>query len=145
MELEPPHLEPDQFDELVADILDGLPENWSPLLDHINVVVDDEPLDEDLRDGVPAGQDLLGRYRGGSSPVQLLAGGLSGPAVMAPAEIALFQGPLERSSSSLDDLRQLVRDTLVHEIGRFLGMPDEDEDMDDDAYLDDEGTVDAAP
>jgi hypothetical protein len=51
----------------------------------------------------------------------MIGGGLTGPAVAAPPEIALFPGPLERASASLDDLRRLVHDTLVEQIGRFLG------------------------
>jgi predicted Zn-dependent protease with MMP-like domain len=84
------------------------------------VVVEDEPTEDDLAAGSPTDTLLLGRYRD-TAPVQLIGGGLAGPAVAAPPEIALFQRPLERASSSLDDLRRLVRDTLVEQIGRYLG------------------------
>src|SRR5881392_3000202 len=128
------HLEPEQFDLLVSEVMDELPKEWAPLLDNMAVVVEDEPAEDDFPAGSPADTLLLGRYRD-TAPVQLIGGGLTGPAVAAPPEIVLFQGPLERASSSLDDLRRLVRDTLVEQIGRYLGYaeepPDEDEERAD--------------
>jgi hypothetical protein len=58
--------------------------------------------------------------------------------VAAPPEIALFQGPLERASSSLDDLRRLVHDTLVQQIGRYLGYKEEPPDEDGELADEDE-------
>jgi predicted Zn-dependent protease with MMP-like domain len=131
---EPLHLEPEQFDLLVSEVMDELPQEWAPLLDKMAVVVEDEPAEDDLPAGQPPETPLLGRYRG-TAPLQLIGGGLTGPAVAAPPEIALFQGPLERASSSLDDLRRLVHDTLVQQIGRYLGYkedpPDEDGELAD--------------
>ena len=124
------HLEPEQFDLLVSEVMDELPQEWAPLLDNMAVVVEDEPAEDDLPAGSPADTPLLGRYRD-TAPVQLIGGGLTGPAVAAPPEIALFQGPLERASSNLDDLRRLVRDTLVEQIGCYLGYAKEPADEDE--------------
>ncbi len=115
------HLEPEQFDELVSDVMDELPREWAPLLDNIVVVVEAEPVAEDIPDDAPSGTTLYGLYRGVAVPAQFLGGGLAGPAMSAPPEIALFQGPLERASASLDDLRARVRETLTHEVGHHFG------------------------
>ena len=115
------HLEPEQFDELVSEVMDELPREWAPLLDNIVVVVEAEPAAEDIPDDAPPGTTLFGLYRGVAVPAQFLGGGLAGPAMSAPPEIALFQGPLERASASLDDLRARVRETLTHEIGHHFG------------------------
>ena len=85
------HLEPEQFDLLVSEVMDELPQEWAPLLDNMAVVVEDEPAEDDLPAGSPADTLLLGCYRD-TAPVQLIGGGLTGPAVAAPPEIALFQG-----------------------------------------------------
>ncbi len=132
-------LAPEEFDALVSDVMDELPEEWGPLLDRITVVVDDEPQDDDVRGAHADDSELLGCVRGAGGPVRLLGGGLSGPAVAAPPEIALFQGPLQRASSGPEELRALIRETLVREIGRCLGLPDDEEldDESDDALDDD--------
>ncbi len=118
------YLDQEEFDALVAEVLDGLPREWSPLLDNMAVVVDEEPSEDDLRT-VPQDATLLGLYRGGAVRTQFLGGGLAGPAMSAPPEIALFQGPLERASSNPDDLRERVRHTLVHEIGHHFGYSED--------------------
>src|SRR2546423_8624439 len=100
--------------------MEELPQEWAPLLAKMVVVVEDEPAEDDLPAGSPPDTLLLGRYRD-TAPVQLIGGGLTGPAAAAPPEIAPFQGPLERARSRQDDLRQLVRDTLDQQIGRYLG------------------------
>ncbi len=122
---EPLHLDPEQFDELVSEVMDGLPEDWAPLVDTMTVVVEDEPSEGDIPAGAARAEEPLGHYRGNSAPVQLLGGGLVGPSSAPPAEIALFQGPLERASGSLDELRRLVHETLVHQIGYHFGYRDE--------------------
>ena len=124
------HLEQEHFDLLVSEVMDELPQEWAPLLAKMVVVVEDEPAEDDLPAGSPPDTPLLGHYRD-TAPVQLIGGGLTGPAVAAPPEIALFQGPLERASSSLDDLRRLVRDTLVQQIGHYLGYSEEPTDEDE--------------
>jgi len=118
------YLGQEEFDALVTDVLDGLPREWSPLLDNMAVVVDEEPSEDDLRT-VPQGSTLLGLYRGGAIRTQFLGGGLAGPAMSTPPEIALFQGPLERASADPDDLRERVRHTLVHEIGHHFGYSED--------------------
>lgn len=120
-----PHLEPEQFDELVTEVMDGLPEEWTPLLENIAVVVEDEPSADEAPDGSGGEAVFFGLYRGATAPAQFLGGGLAGPAMSAPPEIALFQGPLERASGDTDELRRRVRETLVQEIGHHFGFRDD--------------------
>lgn len=134
----PPHLAPDEFDELVSEVIESLPGEWSPVFDQVTVVVEDEPGDEDLgiddldledadlededEEGADEPEHLpFGRFRGFAQPVRLL-GGLTGTPPVSPPELALFQGPLERASGSLDELRQNIRQTLIEEIGHFFGV-----------------------
>jgi predicted Zn-dependent protease with MMP-like domain len=141
---ESPHLEPEAFDAFVAEILDELPSEWAPILDNMAVVVEDEPLEDDLAAEPRHSGELLGRYRGSGGPVRLLGGGLTGPAVAAPPELALFQGPLERASADRGELRELVRDTLVREIGHVFGIADEqdaDEDDEDEWDVEEEDAL----
>src|SRR5919201_6341490 len=93
------HLEPEQFDLLVSEVMDELPQEWAPLLDNMAVVVEDEPAEDDLPAGSPLDTPLLGRYRD-TAPVQLIGGGPSGAGAGAPPEIAPFQGAPGRPSAN---------------------------------------------
>jgi predicted Zn-dependent protease with MMP-like domain len=129
----PLHLETAEFDQLVSDVMDGLPEEWTPILENMAVVVENEPPDDE----VPEDEgEVFGAFRA-TSAIAFLGGGLAGQAASAPPEVALFQGPLERASASVDELRERVHATLVHEIGRRFGYGDEDFADDDEEY--DEG------
>jgi predicted Zn-dependent protease with MMP-like domain len=131
---------PEQFDELVSELLDELPQEWAPLLDNLAVVVEEEPTEDDLDAADTDDPDtLLGHYRGRGGVPQLVGGGLAGPGVAAPPEIVLFQGPLERAGGDVEAIRGLVRETLVREIGRILGVRgDEDDEYDMDGDEDDD-------
>lgn len=133
---EAPYTELNAFDQLVSAVIDELPQELAPLIDSMAIVVEDEPPEADLADD---GAEPLSQYRGVPGPPALLGGGLTGPAAVAPAEIVLFQGPLERASTDEEHLRQLIKETLLHELRRHLGMVDDDEETDeDDADYDDE-------
>lgn len=125
----PLHLESAEFDQLVSDVMDGLPEEWTPILENMAVVVENEPPDDE----VPEGEgEVFGAFRAAYAVPFL--GGLAGQAASAPPEVALFQGPLERASASVDELRERVHATLVHEIGRRFGYGDEDFADDEEEY-----------
>lgn len=143
---ETPYTELNAFDQLVSEVIDELPAELAPLIDSMAIVVEDEPPELDLasEDVADDGAEPLSQYRGVPGPPALLGGGLTGPAAIAPAEIALFQGPLERASADEEHLRQLVKETLLHELRRHLGMIDDDAEADeddaDDVDFDDEET-----
>jgi predicted Zn-dependent protease with MMP-like domain len=43
-----------------------------------------------------------------------------------PDRILLFQGPLERESEDQDDLVAAIGETLIHEIGHYFGLSEEE-------------------
>ena len=53
-------------------------------------------------------------------------GGAVDPVTHLPASIVLFQRNLERFARDREELAEEIRVTLVHEVGHFLGL-DEDE------------------
>lgn len=107
------------FRELVSDALDSLPEDITRLMENVEVVVEDEPPPESLQ-GLPRGGSLLGEYRG----FPLTARGLNYEGAL-PDKISIFKGPIERSSTTPNDVREQVRKTVIHEIGHHFGI-DED-------------------
>jgi predicted Zn-dependent protease with MMP-like domain len=101
-----------EFERLVVDELDLLPDEMVDGLDNLVFVVEDRPEDGTL--------DTLGLYDG----VALTERGLYGFGEM-PDRIILYREPLLDVSADLDDLRDQIHITLVHEIGHFYGISDE--------------------
>ena len=112
---------PEEFDALVQRAMDQLPEQFAELLDNVVVVVEDEPDPEDLREmGFGPGEELLGLYRG--VPLTERETGY----FALPDQVSLYRGPLLRICSTRRELIREVRDTLVHELGHYFGLSDEE-------------------
>jgi predicted Zn-dependent protease with MMP-like domain len=103
--------EPD-FERLVADALDELPDDIRGLMTNVAVTVEDEP---------PPGQNLLGLYQG-------IPWGSRGPyyAGALPDKITIYRGPMERiTGGDPVQLRNQVRRTVFHEIAHHFGISDQ--------------------
>ncbi len=102
----------DEFERLVVDELDLLPDDMVDGLDNVVFVVEDRPEDGTL--------DTLGLYDG----VALTERGQYGFGEM-PDRIVLFREPLLALCVDLDELRDQIHITLVHEIAHFYGIDDD--------------------
>lgn len=102
----------DEFERLVIDELDRLPDDMVEGLDNIIFVVEDRPEDGSL--------DLLGLYDG----VALTERGQYGFGEL-PDRIILYREPLLDIAENLDDLKEQIHVTLVHEIAHFYGIDDQ--------------------
>ena len=102
--------EPD-FERLVRDALDQLPDDIRELMTNVAVTVEDMS---------PRGPNLLGLYEG-------IPWGKRGPyyAGALPDKITIYRLPLERiSGGDPEKLRFLVRRTVFHEIAHHFGISD---------------------
>jgi len=102
----------DEFERLVVDELDLLPDEMVDGLDNVVFVTEDRPEDGSL--------DLLGLYDG----VALTERGNYGFGEL-PDRIILYREPLLAVSENLDELKDQIHVTLVHEIAHFYGIDDE--------------------
>ncbi|MCS5714427.1 metallopeptidase family protein [Herbiconiux sp. CPCC 205716] len=102
----------DEFEALVGDELDQLPDDMLDGLDNVVFVVDDRP-----EDGSP---DLLGLYDG----VAVTERGQYGFGEM-PDRITVYREPLLAICDDVEELRDQVHVTLVHEIAHYYGIDDE--------------------
>ena len=105
-----------RFARLVARALDELPPFFVERMRNIQIVVDDEPSEEQRPED---GADLLGLYEG----VPLTGRGAGEPYL--PDRISIFRGPIERMTASPRRQAEIVRDTVVHEIAHHFGISDE--------------------
>jgi predicted Zn-dependent protease with MMP-like domain len=108
---------PEEFEALVEQALDGLPEEFAELLDNIVVMVEDEPDPEDVGPG-PA---PLGIYMG-TALTQRDSFQLPG----LPDRIIIYRGPILRICKDRRQVIREVRDTVVHELGHYFGMEEKD-------------------
>lgn len=104
-------LDSDEFEKLVVDQLDLLPDEMVDGLDNVVFVVEDRPEDGSL--------DILGLYDG----VNLTERGQYGFGEL-PDRIILFREPLLDVSADLEELKDQIHVTLVHEIAHFYGIDD---------------------
>ena len=80
-----------QFEDLVVEALDSLPPFFQAQMDNVVILVETWPSRRTLREmGVPAGQTLLGLYRGIPLTERTHAYNL-----VTPDTITLYQGPIE--------------------------------------------------
>ena len=88
---------------------------------NIAIVVEDEPSRELLREmGIRPPDTLLGLYSGTPLTERRWDYGNT-----LPDRIQLFQGPHERAADGDDDLVVAIGETLIHEIGHYFGMSEE--------------------
>ena len=109
------------FERLVEEALDGLPEHFAELLENVAVVVEEEPDPEVLRDlGMEPDEELLGLYLG----VPITA--RDSRYQELPDRVAIYRGPVLRCCGSRREVVREVRDTVVHELGHYFGLEDEE-------------------
>jgi predicted Zn-dependent protease with MMP-like domain len=102
----------DEFEQLVEQAIDSLPDDLRDFMSNVAVVVEDEP---------PAGLPLLGLYQG--VPLTNRSSAYAG---VPPDKITIYRGPLERYAG--DDPARLeaeVRRVVLHEIAHHFGISDE--------------------
>lgn len=118
----------DEFEELVQEALDSMPDQFLEDMENVAVVIADEPTEDELNriddDGRPAGtwygEEILGLYSGVPLTERYyddMEGGF-------PDVITIFKGPHERCFGSRDTIAKEVRKTVIHEIGHYFGLDD---------------------
>jgi predicted Zn-dependent protease with MMP-like domain len=111
----PLELSAESFDALVTEELDALADEIVEHLDNVIFVVEDLSPDNDM--------SLLGVYDG----IALTERAQYGYGEL-PDRIVLFRLALLGACSSMEELREQVHITLVHEIAHFYGLTDEELD-----------------
>ncbi len=115
-----------QFEELVGEALDDLPPFFQAQMNNIVILVERAPSRRTLREmDIPPGETILGLYSG--IPLTERTQGYN---MVPPDTITLFQEPIERAAADwegeyLDNVREEVRHTIIHEIAHHFGIDDD--------------------
>jgi len=110
-----------QFEALVERALRRLPRTFKDKLANIAVVVEDWADDATLADvGVEPPDTLYGLYRGVDLPHRDSSYGN-----VLPDVITIYQGPIEEDAADEEEMADIVRETVVHELGHYFGLDDD--------------------
>ena len=115
-------LERERFEELVAEAIDALPEEFQKKIENIDVVVETKASTEILgQQAIRWSGTLLGLYHG----VPLKNRGV-GYANVLPDRITIYQEPIENLCGNGNEISCKVREVFMHELGHHFGMSEED-------------------
>jgi len=108
------------FEQTVKEVVDSLPAELKGRLQNVAFII------EENFAGVPekweAGeQELLGLYHGVSQKDRGFWYGN-----VLPDRIIIYRKPLVRISASLQELKENIRQTVIHEIGHYFGFDEEE-------------------
>ena len=115
-------MERKRFEQLVAEALASVPRRFRDAMKNIVIVVEDEPSSELLDEmDIEPPDTLLGLYQGTPLTERTWAYGNT-----LPDRVLIFQGPHERDAEDEDDLVVAIGETLIHEIGHYFGLSEEE-------------------
>ena len=111
----------EEFEVLVAEVLDSLPEEFMERMENWQVSVEEWPRIQDLQDlGIhPKNRHtLLGLYRG------VPATRRTSHYMALPDCITIFKGSIETYAgrNNKEAIREQVRRTIIHEVGHYWGI-----------------------
>lgn len=106
-----------RFEELVHETLKDLPEFFKERLQNVLIIVQDLPDPEIAQE---LGDDLLGLYQGIPLTERSV---FSEP--LEPDMIYIYQKNIETIANSEAEIRHQVRITVIHEIGHYFGLDEE--------------------
>jgi predicted Zn-dependent protease with MMP-like domain len=112
----------DRFERLVEEALRGIPRRFRDAIKNVAVIVEDEPPDHVLQDmDIGPEDELFGLYEGTPLPDR----GASYCNTL-PDRISIYQAPIEEACDTDDDIRICVAETVIHELGHYFGMSEEE-------------------
>jgi len=115
-------VERNRFEKHVAEALASIPRRFRDAMKNIAIVVEDEPSAELLEEmEIEPPDTLLGLYTGTPLTERQWAHGNT-----LPDRVLIFQGPHERAAEDEDDLIVAIGETLIHEIGHYFGLSEEE-------------------
>ena len=112
----------EKFERLVVEAITLIPKRFRREMKNLALVVEDEPdiaLLQEM-DIVPP-DSLYGLYQG--TPLPERSWGFGN---VLPDRITLYQRPIEEDCDDEDDIRAVIGETLIHEVGHYFGLSEEE-------------------
>jgi predicted Zn-dependent protease with MMP-like domain len=112
----------EEFTALAEAALARIPQTFRKRLKNISIIVEDYPSREDALGVGSTRHDLLGLFAGTGYPAKDRF--FTTPSL--PDKVYLYQRNIERYCSSKEELAEEIRKTLLHEIGHYFGLSEEE-------------------
>jgi predicted Zn-dependent protease with MMP-like domain len=112
-----------RFKELVQEAIDSIPRRFAREVTNVAIVIEDYPSPELLREMEMGPDDvLLGLYQGVPLPDRQWAHGNA-----LPDCITLYQKTIEEDcEDDEDEIVVAIGETLIHELGHYFGLSEEE-------------------
>jgi predicted Zn-dependent protease with MMP-like domain len=110
-----------EFEKLVAEATTLIPARFRREMKNLSVVVEDEPSPELLAEmEIEPPDSLYGLYQG--TPLTERTWGFGNT---LPDRITIYQRPIEEDCADEDEMRAMIGETLIHEVGHYFGLSEE--------------------
>ncbi len=111
-----------RFEQLVTEAVTLIPKRFRREMHNLALIVEDEPDGELLAEmAIEPPDTLYGLYRGTPLPERGAAFGNT-----LPDMITIYQRPIEEDCEDEDEVRAVIGETLIHEVGHYFGLSEEE-------------------
>jgi predicted Zn-dependent protease with MMP-like domain len=127
----------EQFERLVAEAVALIPRRFRREMRNLALVVEEEPSEALLDEmEIEPPDSLYGLYQGIPLPERSWGHGNH-----LPDKITLFQRPIEEDCEDDDEIRAVIGETLIHEVGHYFGLSEEEIEEIEERYWRGEGAA----
>jgi len=107
-----------EFEKIVEEGIGAIPERFLGKLDNVAIVIKNEPAPAQKKKlNIRSNWALFGLYEG----VPQAKRGINYSGVL-PDKITIFQKPIEDEARGKEDIKEIVKNTVWHEIAHHFGM-----------------------
>ena len=120
----------EEFEKITEEAIADIPKKFLSKLENVEIVIENYPSQYQIDKVFGSRKErefyeknkfsILGLYEGIPQTKRYHYGGV------VPDKITIFKKPIERKSSSLQDLREIIRNTVWHEIAHHFGLSEEE-------------------
>jgi predicted Zn-dependent protease with MMP-like domain len=120
--MDPANFPADHFQALVDEAVASLPARFREAMTNMAIVIEDEPTPEQLASvEIEPPDSLYGLYEGTPLPERQWAHGNT-----LPDKVTIFRIPILEDSADDDDVVVGIGETLIHEVGHYFGLSEEE-------------------
>jgi len=104
------------FEKLVDEAVESIPSKFRAKLENVDIFIEDWPTRQQIINS--GGRMLFGLYEG----IPQTKRGRYGVGITLPDRITIFRRPIESVARTENDLKQLIKNTVWHEVAHHFGM-----------------------
>jgi predicted Zn-dependent protease with MMP-like domain len=107
----------ENFEKIVEKGILAVPEKFLKMLSNVDIVIEENPNQEQLKKlRLGKGYQLFGLYEGIPKTKRWSYG------QVLPDKITIFQEPIEKAANSEEEMKEIVKNVVWHEIAHHFGI-----------------------